>query len=88
LKHLLELERPEALYLATDNNPAPRYEVVEWLARAQGRPAPIALTAEHAGRGKRVDNRRLRDSGFEFSYPDYRVGYGAVLKQRELRKGK
>jgi len=88
LKHLLELEEPEALYVTTDNNPAPRYEVVEWLAKAQGRPAPTALTDEHAGRGKRVDNQRLRDSGFQLSYPDYRAGYGAVLKQRELCKEK
>ena len=88
LKHLLEIEKPEALYVATDNNPAPRYEVVEWLARTQGSPAPIALTNERAGRGKRVDNQRLRDSDFELTYPDYRVGYGAVLRQRELRKEK
>ena len=79
LKHLLEIEKPEALYVATDNQPAPRYDVVEWLAKAQGKPAPIALADEHASRGKRVNNQRLRDSGFSFSYPDYRAGYGAVL---------
>jgi nucleoside-diphosphate-sugar epimerase len=81
LKHLLEIEKPEALYVATDDLPAPRYEVVEWLAKAQGRPAPIGLADEHTGSGKRVDNQRLRDSGFELSYPDYRSGYGAVLGQ-------
>ena len=79
LKHLLEIEKPQALYVATDDLPAPRYEVVEWLAKAQGKPAPIGLTDENAGSGKRVDNQRLRDSGFELSYPDYRCGYGAVL---------
>jgi len=87
LKHLLELEQPQSLYVATDDNPAPRYEVVEWLARAQGRPSPSPLNDEQAGCGKRVDNQRLRDSGFKFSYPDYRAGYGAVLKQRRLREG-
>ena len=80
LKHLLEIDKPAALYVASDNLPAPRYEVVQWLANEQGRPAPAALTNEHAGRGKRVDNQRLRDSGFRFCFPDYRVGYGAVLK--------
>ena len=79
LKHLLEIEKPQALYVATDDLPAPRYEVVEWLAKAQGKPAPIGLTDENAGSGKRVDNQRLHDSGFELSYPDYRCGYGAVL---------
>jgi len=82
LKHLLELQRPQTLYVATDNNPAPRYEVVEWLAKAQGKPSPIPLNDEHAASGKRVNNQRLRDSGFKLSYPDYRAGYGAVLKQR------
>ena len=82
LKHLLEIEKPESLYLASDNLPAPRYEVVEWLAKAQGKPAPVGLVVEHAGRGKRVNNQRLRDSGFKLSYPDYRSGYGAVLKDR------
>ena len=83
LKHLLKIEKPETLYLATDDQPAPRYEVVKWLAKEQGKPAPVGLTDETAGRGKRVSNRRLRDSGFSLSYPDYRAGSGAVLKLRD-----
>ena len=85
LKHLLLIDNPQALYAATDNLPAPRYEVVEWLARQQGAEVPRAITVEKASRGKRVNNQRLRDSGFELSYPDYRTGYGAVLKARELK---
>ena len=82
LKHLLDIEQPEALYLASDDKPAPRYDVVEWLAKEQGRPAPIGLKDESASRGKRVSNQKLRDSGFSLSYPDYRAGYGAVLRGR------
>lgn len=82
LKHLLDIEQPEALYLASDDKPAPRYDVVEWLAKEQGRPAPIGLKDEGASRGKRVSNQKLRDSGFSLSYPDYRAGYGAVLRGR------
>ena len=82
LKHLLDIEQPEALYLASDDKPAPRYDVVEWLAKEQGRPAPIGLKDESASRGKRVSNQKLRDSGFSLSYPDYRTGYGAVLRGR------
>jgi nucleoside-diphosphate-sugar epimerase len=85
LKHLLLIDKPHALYAATDNLPAPRYEVVEWLARQQGAEAPQPTTDESASRGKRVNNQRLQDSGFELSYPDYRTGYGAVLKARELK---
>lgn len=83
LKHLLEIDKPEALYLASDDLPAPRYEVVEWLARAQGKPAPVAVAAEEASRGKRVSNKKLRNSGFNLSYPDYRAGYGSVLSSRK-----
>lgn len=79
LKHLLLLDKPQALYIASDDQPAPRYDVVKWLAEAQGETAPKGLTDEGAKCGKRVSNQRLRDSGFKLSYPDYRVGYGAVL---------
>ena len=80
LKHLLEIESPEALYIATDDLPAPKYEVIEWLAAIQGGVSPKGIVDESASRGKRVSNRRLRESGFSLSYPDYRAGYGAVLK--------
>ena len=80
LKHLLEIDAPQALYLATDDQPAPRYEVVEWLANMQGCGSPKGITVEGASRGKRVCNRRLRDSGFSLSYPDYKTGYSAVIK--------
>jgi len=82
LKHLLAIENPEPLYLATDDLPAPRYEVVEWLANIQGSTSPKGLDDETASRGKRASNQRLRDSGFILSYPDYKAGYSAVLGQR------
>ncbi|HEY5775350.1 MAG TPA: SDR family oxidoreductase [Xanthomonadales bacterium] len=83
LKHLLEIDKPEPLYLATDNQPAPRYEVVEWLAKRQGCASPQGVVDENAGGGKRVSNRRLIDSGFRMTYPDYKAGYAAVLEQQQ-----
>jgi nucleoside-diphosphate-sugar epimerase len=85
LRHLLLINEPARLYLASDNLPAPRYDVIKWLAKAQGKQVPEGLTVEHANRGKRVDNQRLRDSGFSMAYPDYRAGYGAVLKSRKKK---
>ena len=82
LKHLLEIDKPEALYLATDNKPAPKYEVVEWLAKMQGCASPKGISDENASCGKRVSNQKLCDSGFIMSYPDYQAGYAAVLKLR------
>ncbi len=82
LRHLLEIEAPDALYLATDDLPAPRFEVVAWLASMQGHVEPQGLAVENAGQGKRVSNRKLLESGFRMTYPDYRTGYAAVLKSR------
>lgn len=82
LKHLLEIDQPETLYLATDDQPAPRYDVIEWLANQQGCASPKGITDENASRGKRVSNKKLRESGFRMSYPDYRTGYAAVLRLR------
>ena len=85
LKHLLEIDHPEALYLVTDDRPAAKYEVVKWLANKQGYASPRGIADENAGRGKRVSNQRLRDSGFRMSYPDYVTGYTAVLDLRERK---
>ncbi|WP_404367789.1 NAD-dependent epimerase/dehydratase family protein [Marinobacter sp.] len=67
-------------YLASDCAPAGLDEVVEWI-RQQTPCAPPAADARTGGRAgsKRCDNHRLRDSGFEFDYPDYRAGYGEMI---------
>jgi len=83
LKHLIELEKPDSLYLATDDLPAPRYDVVNWLAKEQGQPGPRIVNSSKQALGKRVDNSRIRNSGFELMYPDYRAGYGSVLQMRK-----
>ena len=82
LKHLLYLEEPQSLYLVSDDRPEARYNVVSWLAGMQNKSAPVGLAIENAERGKRVDNSRLRSSGFNLSYPDYLSGYSDLLKQR------
>lgn len=79
LAHLLALERPAALYLASDARPAPRWEVLQWLAERLDAPGPVDV-ADDAGQGKRIDADRLFESGFALQYPDYRVGYEELLK--------
>ena len=79
LAHLLGIERPQALYLASDARPAPRWEVLEWLAERLGVPGPIDVP-DDAGQGKRIDANRLFESGFALEYPDYRVGYEELLQ--------
>lgn len=85
LAHLIERQRAgeaiDTLYLASDNEPAPMAEVVNWLAmHLRVDWAKCEPDARSGAGNKRCDNRRLRASGFEFRYPDYRAGYGALLE--------
>lgn len=81
--HLLEMERPESVYLGVDCDPGDRNEVIRWICRRTGAPLP-AVDPASTGRvtGKRCRNDRMRASGFEFSYPSFREGYGAMLNWR------
>ncbi|MGD8383802.1 MAG: NAD-dependent epimerase/dehydratase family protein [Lysobacterales bacterium] len=79
LSHLALMPSPRSLYLASDDCPAPRYDVLAWLASRQGAAAPKRLAVEGGSRGKRVSNQGLRESGYELLYPDYRAGYSQLL---------
>ncbi|MEX0915737.1 MAG: SDR family NAD(P)-dependent oxidoreductase [Wenzhouxiangellaceae bacterium] len=80
LAHLLDLEDPEPLYLASDACPAARWEVLEWLAERLGAPGPFEQDDDDTGQGKRIRAERLIATGFALQYPDYRSGYEEVLQ--------
>lgn len=68
--------------LGVDDEPAPRSEVVAWLAERLGRSAPVKGREEpgrEASLGKRCRNDRLHQIGFVFRYRGYREGYTALL---------
>lgn len=79
LAHLLTLERPAPLYCASDSLPAPRCEVLDWLARRLD-VAPPAHEDTDARQGKRVANARLLATGYRLRHPDYRSGYQEILQ--------
>lgn len=86
LKHLMQLERPEKIYLGVDCEPAEQSVVLQWLAGVLGAPAPRPVRAKdpavRATRGnKRCRNDRLLASGYTFLYPTYREGYSAMLER-------
>ncbi len=66
----------------TDDEPAPPQDVVAYAAGVMGAEIPPVQDFETAdltpmarsfyGENKRVSNRKIRDLGFEFLYPDYR----------------
>ncbi len=84
LHHVLGLPEPAPIYLGVDSHPALQCEVLEWLAGVLECPAPVPATASDRDRNrarsnKRCRNQRLLASGWTPTYPDYRLGYRAVL---------
>jgi len=83
LMHLLLLDEPQPLYLLSDDLPVAKYEVLAWIAATLGNAAPKGLITGQGSEGKRVSNTRLRGSGFQLSFPDYRTGYGSILEHNQ-----
>jgi nucleoside-diphosphate-sugar epimerase len=83
LDHLLHLPEPDPVYLASDDAPTPRWDVLSWLAERLGAPGPTPdpdpRPEASAGQGKRVSAARLKATGFALQYPDFRSGYEALL---------
>lgn len=78
--HLLGDEAPAPLYLGVDDDPAELGAVLDFLADELevARP-PRGPVERRRGGDKRCTNARLRSTGFDFAYPDFRAGYRAVL---------
>lgn len=75
-------QEPLDCYNVVDNEPAPQHVVDRWLASALAVDVKEngAGTALQGSRGhKRVRNNRLRATGYQLRYPDYRRGYAAAL---------
>lgn len=72
---------PESCYLASDDDPAPMWEVVSWLAERLHYPPPlIKQVGDSAPMNKRCNNARLKTLGYRFRYPSYKQGYGEMVK--------
>lgn len=78
LHHLMGIERPEPLYLGSDDTPATTAEVVTWLADALGTtpPPPGPTTSLN----KRCRNALVRRDGYVFRYPSFREGYADIVR--------
>lgn len=73
---LLRGETLACHYLVTDDEPAPKWDVVNWLATQAGLPSPEKQHCEAStSQGKRCCNQRIRAAGYSFRYPSYREGY-------------
>lgn len=75
-------ERLASVYLASDDDPAPKWDVYSTLAAMLGLAAPEkkVLSAD-ADQNKRCSNARIRQLGYRFIYSSYREGYGSLLQK-------
>lgn len=77
--HVLRMEDPPALLLASDCEPARERDVLRFVAGLVGAPEPVSSGAPDArGEGRRVSSEMLRKTGFAFRYSTYREGYSAL----------
>jgi nucleoside-diphosphate-sugar epimerase len=89
LRHLLNIPRPESLYLASDSEPATRAAVCSWIAERSGQEPPETIEAddprikEDLRGNKRCRNDRLLESGYRFLFPSFREGYAGLVPIRE-----
>lgn len=67
-------------YLASDDDPAPLYEVISWLAEQLNCSKPTMSKVSSANMNKRCNNLRLKALGYRFSYASYKDGYAKLIQ--------
>nr|ALS91122.1 NADH(P)-binding protein [uncultured bacterium] len=87
--HLAE-KRLGGIYNVTDDEPAPPQDVVTEAARLMGVEPPVEQDFETAelspmarsfyGKNQRVSNSRLKATGFQFRFPEYRQSLAQLLE--------
>ncbi|MDD5630594.1 MAG: SDR family NAD(P)-dependent oxidoreductase, partial [Methylococcales bacterium] len=66
----------EQCYLASDDDPAPMWEVMSWLAdHLKCQPPTVKSVGNGGVMNKRCCNRRLKALGYQFHYPGFKDGY-------------
>jgi nucleoside-diphosphate-sugar epimerase len=81
LAHVAGLARAAPAYVAVDDRPASRCELLRWLAARLGCPGPRIVDPTQAPprrSNKRCRNARLREAGWRPAYPTYREGFEAL----------
>ena len=81
-----KVSHPAPLYVGVDMEPVEMSDVLHFLAGELGRELPPAAPAASSrGGNRRLSNRALTGTGFDFVYPTYREGYRAVLAGEGVR---
>ena len=72
--------QPEDSYNLTDTEPAALYDILSWLH--QQLDIKEITTANIHRDSKRIRHDRLKSTGFNWGYPDFRMGYKEVLNTK------
>ncbi len=73
-------EKLEPVYLASDDKPAPIWEIVSWIAeRLKVEPPKEKPYDPDSHQNKRCRNQRIKTLGYRFLYPDYQKGYPQLI---------
>jgi len=81
LAHLMTLDNPAPLYLASDDEPVPWHVLFDWLADRLGVVRPERDdNIRPPSSSKRCNNAQLRATGYQMQYPTFRDGYAPILK--------
>lgn len=71
----------EDCYIGVDDLPTLQYDVLTWIASKLNVEQPsINFNENEKVAGKRLSNRRMRETGFTLKYPNYQIGYSEMLK--------
>nr|WP_316651771.1 SDR family oxidoreductase [uncultured Gellertiella sp.] len=92
--HLAE-RRLAGIYNVTDDEPAPPQDVVTEAARLMGIAPPpeqafetanlSAMARSFYGKNQRVSNAKIRQTGFDFDYPEYRASLADLILDGKWR---
>ena len=71
-------------YIVTDSKPTTQYEVLQWIASQLKVEVPVSTPAIDGG--KRLSNNAMQATGYKLQYPDFQVGYQALLSQAFMQE--
>jgi nucleoside-diphosphate-sugar epimerase len=78
MEQALAGEAVQTSYIVSDDAPASLHEVLAWLADQMQIAIP-ANAQQQASKGKRLANGLMRTTGYQLKYPNFKVGYQALL---------
>ena len=85
LKELLKGKSLQKLYLVTDNEPVPIFELLSWLRYKLGLDSNKVFLSEKI-EGKKLRSKLLPNLDFVLKYENYKLGYSEIINSYRLKE--